>query len=85
MVAPVPLSYALACGAAGAILARIARPLHVWQVALAGAAAGSTSAIIALLSGSLEPWPVALASWLVLASAGALLMGSGYRIGREPM
>jgi hypothetical protein len=84
-VAPVALSFLVACGAAGALVGRFGGKAKTREAALSGSLGALAGWGLAALGGSLTPWLVALASLVVLVvfGAGAAFLGARVTLGRR--
>ena len=84
-VAPVALSFLVACGGAGALVGRFGGRAKAREGALAGALGAFLGWGLAALGGSLSPWIIAVSSLAVLLTfgAGAAFLGARWGLTRR--
>lgn len=80
-VAPVALSFLIACGAAGGLVGRFGGRAKAREAALAGALGAFAAWGLAALSGALSPWLIAVTTFFVFVSFGAGAAFVGARLG----
>jgi hypothetical protein len=79
-VAPVALSFLIACGGAGALVGRFGGRAKAREAALSGSLGAFIGWGLAALGGSLSPWLVAVVSLAVLVALGGAAAFVGARL-----
>jgi hypothetical protein len=82
-VLPLLTSFALACGAGGAIVAWLAASTPLRLALLAGPVATSGLVLLVYVQGALRPHGLAISVWLVLLPISSLFAAIGARLGRK--
>jgi len=84
-VAPVALSFLIACGGAGALVGRFGGKAKAREAALSGSLGALLGWGLAALGGALSPWLVAVVSLAVLLTlgAGAAFVGARLSLARR--
>ena len=84
-VAPVALSFLIACGGAGALVGRFGGKAKASEAALSGSLGALLGWGLAALGGALSPWLVAVVSLAVLLTlgAGAAFVGARLTLARR--
>lgn len=84
-VAPVALSFLIACGGAGALVGRFGGKAKAREAALSGSLGALLGWGLAALGGALSPWLVAVVSLAVLLTlgAGAAFVGAWLTLARR--
>jgi hypothetical protein len=84
-IAPVALSFLIACGGAGALVGRFGGKAKAREAALSGSLGALLGWGLAALGGALSPWLVAVVSLAVLLAlgAGAAFVGARLTLARR--